>query len=296
MFNFRLHVFHSVAVNLSFTKAAKELHITQPAVTSNVKELENSLGISLFDRDPNGISLTKAGEILLKYTEQVTAEYKIIEYEIGLLRKSFSGELKIGASTTIEQYILPPILAKFNKKYPEIEISLYNGNTMNVEKDVLSHKIDLGIVEGNIGRKEFKYVPFMKDEIVAFAHTSQPIAKKQQLGLEELKQTPLVLRETGSGTLDIITNELQKHRIKLKDMNVKVYLGSTESIKNFLANSNCMGLVSVYAIKREVKEGYFQIIDIDDLDIIRTFNFISPQGKQNGLVNKFIEFCLTNKE
>ncbi len=295
MFNFRLQVFHSVAVNLSFTKAAKELHITQPAVTGNIKELENSLGISLFNREQNSISLTKAGQILLKYTERATAEYKQIEYEIGVLRKSFSGELKIGASTTIEQYILPPILARFNKEHPEISISLYNNNTMNIEKDVISRRIDLGIVEGNVGRKEFRYVPFMKDEIVAFAHSFQPIAKKRKIGLDELIKIPIVLRESGSGTLDIITDELQKHKIKLKDMNVRVSLGSTESIKNFLANGNYMGLASVYAIKKEVAQGYFQIIDIEGLNITRTFNFIYPQGEQNGLLNKFIDFCMNNK-
>lgn len=295
MFNFRLQVFHSVAVNLSFTKAAKELYITQPAVTNNIKELENSLGISLFNRDQNSISLTQAGRILLEYTEQATAEYKKIEYEIGLLRNSFSGRLKIGASTTIEQYILPPILAKFNKEHPEVEILMYNHNTMNVEKDVMSHEIDLGIVEGNVGRKEFRYTPFMKDEIIAFAHTSQPISQKQQISLDEFKQIPLVLRESGSGTLDIITKELQKHKIKLKDLNAKVHLGSTESIKNFLSSGNYMGLVSVHAIRKEMAQGNFQIIDIDGLDITRTFHFIYPQGQQNGLVNKFIEFCLNYK-
>ncbi len=296
MFNFRLQVFHSVAINLSFTKAAKELHITQPAVTGNIKELENYWGISLFDRKPNSISLTQAGKILLKYAEQSMSEYKIIEYEIGLLRESFTGVLKIGASTTIEQYILPPILARFNKEYPNIDISLYNNNTMNIEKDVISHSIDLGIIEGNIGQKEFIYTPFMKDEIVAFAHTSQPISQKKQISLKELKELPIVLRENGSGTLDIIVSELDKHKIKIKDLNAKVYLGSTESIKNFLENANYLGLVSIYAIRKEIIQGHFQIIDIEDLDITRTFNFIYPQGKQNGLINKFIEYCLNHKD
>lgn len=294
MFNFRLQVFHSVAVNLSFTKAAKELHITQPAVTSHIKELEVSLGINLFDRKRSNISLTQAGEIVLKYTEQAITEYNKMKYEIGLLKNSFSGKLKIGASTTIEQYILPPILAKFNRKYPDIEILLYNHNTMDVEKDVMLHNIDLGIVEGNIGQKEFKYIPFMKDEIVAFAHTSQAAAKRTQISPEELKQTPLVLRERGSGTLDIILNELQKHNIKLKDLNA-TYLGSTESIKNYLANANYIGFTSIHAIKKEIIQDVFQIIDIEGLDITRTFNFIYPQGQQNGLVNIFIEFCLENK-
>lgn len=296
MFNFRLQVFHAVAVNLSFTRAAKELHITQPAVTNNIKELENSLGMSLFEREQNKISLTKAGDILLEYTEHAIAEYKKMEYEIGLLKNSFSGKLRIGASTTIEQYILPLILSKFNEKNPDIEILLFNNNTMNVEKDVLSHKIDLGIIEGNTGQMEFRYIPFMKDEIVAVAHTSQPLAQKSQISLEELKKTPLVLREIGSGTLDVIVSELQKHKIRLRDMNIKMHLGSTESIKSFIRNTNCISFVSIHAISKDVVQGEFQIIDIDGLDIIRTFNFIYPQGQHSGLTDKFINFCLNQKQ
>ena len=295
MFNFRLQVFHSVAVNLNFSKAARELHITQPAVTTNIKELENSLGISLFDREQNGISLTGAGKILLEYTNQAMKEYKKMEYEIGLLKNSFSGRLKIGASTTIEQYVLPSILAKFNEKHPDIEILLYNNNTMHVEKDVLSHSIDLGIIEGNTGHKEFRYIPFMKDEIVAVAHISSPIARKSQITVDELKETPLVLREIGSGTLDVILSELKKHKMKLKDLDVKMHLGSTESIKTFLANADCIGLVSIHAVNREIVRGELQVIDIEGLDIIRMFNFIYPQGQQDDLANMFIQFCLDNK-
>ena len=292
MFNFRLQVFHSAATNLSFTRAAKELYITQPAVTGNIKELENILGINLFDRGKSGISLTEAGEVLLRYTKQATEDYKKMEYEIGQLKNSFSGKLKVGASTTIEQYVLPPILVRFNRKYPDIEILLYNNNTMHVEKDVLQHEVDLGIVEGNTGNKEFRYTPFMKDEIVAVAHTSQTVSKKTEITLEEFKRLPLIVRETGSGSLDVIISALQKHQIRQKDLNIKMYLGSTESIKTYLENANCISLISIQAVQKEIAKGEFQIIDIEGLEFIRMFNFIYPQGQQNGLVDKFIEFCL----
>lgn len=293
MLNFRLKVFHTVATNLSFTKAAVELYITQPAVTKNIKELENSLKVSLFERSRGGITLTKAGKVLLGYTEQQLEQSKDLEYKIGMLRDSLFGELHIGASTTIGQYVLPPILAHFNVDHPDIRIIMHSKNTLDIEKD-LSHKdIDLGIVEGNIRMKEFKYIPFMKDEIVAIAHTSQPISEKSELTLEELKNTPLVVREIGSGSLDVIIDELQKKGIKLKDMNIKMYLGSTESIKTFLAHSNCISFVSIHAVSDQIAKGDFKIIDIKDLDIIRTFNFIYPQGTQHGLVEKFIDYSLS---
>ena len=296
MFAFRLEVFNSVATNLSFTKAAQELHITQPAVTNHIKELEVSLGVSLFDREQGTISLTKAGEILLRYTQRAEEEYKKLEYEIGLLRNSFSGKLKIGASTTIEQYLLPPILAQFNKQYPDIKILMFNNNTLNVEKSVMQHTIDLGIIEGNTASKEFKYIPFMEDEIVAIAHTSQPISKQIQLTQEELKQSPLVVRETGSGSLDVIMSALRQRKISHKDLNIKAYLGSTESIKTFLANANCLGFVSIQAVKKEIVRGEFQIIDIENLEITRMFHFIYPQGQPNGLAEKFIHFCLQHNQ
>lgn len=219
-----------------------------------------------------------------------------MEYEIGLLKNSFSGKLKIGASTTIEQYVLPALLAQFNLRYPDIEILVFNNNTMNVEKDVLSHTIDLGVIEGNPGQMEFKYTPFKKDEIVAIAHASKPVSRRTQITLNEFMQTPLVLREIGSGTLDVILSVLQKHTIKLKDLNVRMHLGSTESIKTFLKNSNSISLVSIHAVSKEIAQGEFQIIDIDGLDITRTFNFIYPQGQQKGLTDMFINFCLNYKE
>lgn len=268
MFNFRLQVFHSVAINASFTKAARELHITQPAITNNIKELENSLAINLFERNHGGISLTEAGKILLDYTERAIGEYKKMEYEISLLKNSFSGKLRIGASTTIEQYVLPMLLSKFNLEYPDIEILVFNNNTMNVEKDVLSHRIDLDVIEGNPGQVEFRYIPFMKDEIVAIAHVSQSVSKNTQISLGDLIKTPLVLRELGSGTLDVILGALHRKNIKLKDMNVKMHLGSTESIKTFLKNSNCISLVSIMHVTLCSKYS-FETRKINDFKIIK---------------------------
>ncbi len=295
MFSFRLEVFHSVATNLSFTKASRELYISQPAVTNHIKELESQLGISLFHREQSSISLTEAGEILFQYSKKAIEDYKKLEYRLSSLKNSFSGRLKIGASTTIEQYVLPPILAQFNQQFPEIEIQLFNNNTLNVEKDVMQHTIDLGIVEGNTGNKEFKYTPFKEDEIVGIAHTSQLISQKAEISLEELKMQPIVVRERGSGSLDVILSKLRKKKINFKDLNIKAYLGSTESIKTFLANANCMAFVSIHAVRQEIARGEFQIIDVADLEIARTFHFIYPQGEQNGLVEKFIAFCLSHK-
>jgi Transcriptional regulator len=290
MLHFRLRVFRAAALNLSFTQAAEELYITQPAVTKNIKELEKTLGISLFERNKSGLSLTKAGQLLLNYAEFMTEQESKLLYELGMLKQSFSGDLRLGTSTTIGQYLLPPVLAEFNKQHPDIRIFLQNKNTVEIEKGVLNKEMDLGIVEGSSKKKELKYIPFMRDEIVAVVRISHPLAARDSIRMEELKTIPLVLREIGSGTLEVIVEKLAKHGIKLKDLNIVMHLGGSEIIKNFLEHSDCVGLISIYAAGKELANNEFKIIDIEGLELTRYFNFIYPHGQQNGLVEKFMNF------
>lgn len=293
MLNFRLRVFYSVATFSSFTKAAEEMFITQPAVTKNIKELESELGIRLFNRISNKITLTEAGKLLLHYTEHVLTLDKKFMFDLGVLKQKFSGDLKLGASTTIGQYVLPPILAKFKMEQPEMELSLLNDNTQRIETALIEKILDLGIVEGNSKNSQLKYIPFIKDEIVAIAHSSQPLFEKDEITLDEFKEIPLVLRELGSGSLEVITEKLRLKDVKLKDLNVVMHLGSTESIKTFLANSNSIGLISINAVSKEIANGEFKIIDIADFEIVRNFYFIHLHGVPSGFTEMFIRYALS---
>ena len=148
MSDFRLKVFYAVAKRRSFTKAAAELFITQPAVTKHIHELEEEYHNRLFERIGNKIQLTHAGHLLLKHTEQLLAIYRDIDFEMNALVDKKKGVLPIGASTTIAQYVLPSILAGFRQKFTDIEISLVNGNTEKIEQALLDNEIALGIIEG----------------------------------------------------------------------------------------------------------------------------------------------------
>ena len=137
MFDFRLNVFYTVARRLNFTKAAAELYITQPAVTKHIKELENQFKVSLFERSGNKkITLTPAGETLLEYTTQLLNTYRELEYDMNMLVNKHSGTLHIGASNTVAQYIIPPVLAQFHKKFKDIQVVLITGNTGDIEKEL----------------------------------------------------------------------------------------------------------------------------------------------------------------
>ena len=291
MSDFRLKVFLSVARNLSFTKASRELFITQPAITKHIQELESLYKTRLFERLGNKISLTPAGELLMEHSERILDDYKRLDYEMHLLHNECSGELRLGASTTISQYVLPPFLARFIEKFPHVSLSLLNGNSRDVENALLEHRIDVGIVEGIIRLPNLKYSTFQKDELVAVVHTRSKLAKLDEISVYDLYNIPLVLRERGSGTLDVLETALLSNNIRLSDLNVRMYLGSTESIKLFLENSECMGIVSVRSIARELAAGLFKVIDIRYLEMQREFSFARLQGEESGLPQVFMQFA-----
>ena len=215
MSDFRLKVFQSVAKNLSFTKASQELFVSQPAITKHIQELETCYQTRLFDRQGSKISLTEAGELLLKHSEKILDDYKQLEYEMHLLHDEYIGELKLGASTTIAQYVLPPLLANFITKFPQINLSLINGNSRGVEVALQEHRIDLGLVEGIFRLPNLKYTAFLQDELVAVVHMRSKLAVADEILPEELPNIPLVLRERGSGTLDVFERALLQYNLKL---------------------------------------------------------------------------------
>lgn len=291
MSNFRLKVFRTAAVQLNLTKTAELLYISQPAVSRNIKDLEGELNITLFDRIAGKIKLTEAGHIMLAYAESVFELEREVQFKLNTLKQRYEGSLRIGASTTIGQYILPAMLAQFHTKYPDVELSLLNDNTDKIENALLNNEIDIAIVEGLPQNSFVKYIPFIKDEIVAIAHTSQKIASRDEFSINDLKTIPLVLREEGSGSLAVIANKLKEYDIKLPDLNIVLHLGSTESIKSYLAYSDSIALISIHAVRKEMANGEFKIIDICDLEFNRDFYFIHTYGQLSGLPKMFLDFA-----
>ena len=292
MIDFRLQVFYAVAKRLNFTKASTELFISQPAVTKHIKELEQEFKMSLFERSGNKkISLTPAGELLLHYTEQIFGTYRELEYDMNLLTKQHKGILRIGASSTVAQYIIPPVLAQFHNKFKDIQIQLVTGNTEDVEQRLIAKEIDFGIIEGISRNPQIKYEQYLKDELVLVCSGHNYAMKKEMIKPNELKDYDLLLREPGSGTLDVIAYALKAHQIKVGDLNIEMQLGSTESIKSYLIHSKCLAFLSIHSILKELKNNECRIIDIKDMVIERPFHFIQLHGQQDALAELFMRFA-----
>ena len=290
--DFRLRVFKTVAEKLSFTKAAHELFVSQPAVTKHINELEKQTGKPLFNRHGNSISLTGEGELMLSYAQKILALYHELEEELSSLQNQVSGHLRIGASTTIAQYILPRILAGFKKQYPEVQLTLLNANTERIEQLLLANSIDIGMIEGNSTLPQLHYEPFVEDEIVLVTSTDNSKMLQPEIELESLKNLPLVIREDGSGTLDIIEQALERQQIRRRDWNIEVQLGSTESIKQYLVHSQAFAFLSIHTVVEELSSNKLRIIDIKDREISRSLQFISLHGQHARLVGLFKQHCI----
>lgn len=291
MFDFRLKVFYTVAKRLNFTKAAEELFITQPAVTKHIKEIENHYKLKLFDRKGTKIKLTAAGEILLQYAEEIFGLYRNLEFELNSLQQRHNGRLRIGASTTIAQYVLPPVLAAFHKKFKDIKVVLTINNTEQIEQALQNEDIDFGIIEGQSKNSLFRYTRFIKDEIVLAANSNHPLTKKENIRPADLLKLPLLLREPGSGTLEVITHALKPLGIKLSQLQIEMRLGGNESIKSYLLHSDSLAFLSIHSIIKELRNKELSIVDIKGLTIERFFYFIQQKGEAGSLADLFMKFA-----
>lgn len=289
MFDYRLKVFHTVASRSSFTKASEELNISQPAVTKHIKEIENQLNTKLFDRKGTSIQLTQSGKILFEYAEKIRNIYRDLEFEIHQINQKHQGKLIIGASTTVAQYILPEILAKFKSYYKDLKIELITHNTEMISELLKDGKIDLGIIEGESQSAYFDYQKFKPDEIVLVAKANHPLVNKT-LNIKDLYEIELILREQGSGSLEFIQNRLKEKGIIAENLNVVMQLGSSESIKNYLLHSDALAFLSISTVLNELKNNQLTIIDVKNFSIERNFHFILPKGEQSEVIRLFLKF------
>jgi DNA-binding transcriptional LysR family regulator len=294
MISFAHRVFMEVAANLSFSKAAQVLFVTQPAISKHIKALEDQYKVPLFERKGNSILLTEAGTRLNEYLLQATEIERKIEYDLSILSNMShaAGHLRLGASTTIALYILPPILSGFQHEYANVHVQLVNRNSEYILNALLNHEVDIGIIEVDNKLTTVSYKPFMSDDVIPVCSATSPLAGKS-LTIKQLLKTPVALRERGSGTLNALLKSLAEHHIKPADLNVKIRLGGTEALKNFLLADQCLGFMPRPSITRQLAEGDLVEVPIEGLKIERHFYFIRRKGTEDfGLTGNFINYAL----
>ena len=288
------HVFIEVARQLSFSKAAQALFMSQPAISNHIKLLEVEYKNALFNRKGNTITLTPTGEILYRHLQDALKIQRQMLFELSTLQnaENVEGKLKIGASTTVALYIIPKILSAFHQRHPNLEIQLVNRNSENIIKALLQDEIDIGIVEVDQKTTTISYQDFMTDEVVAVCAAGSKIAKEKKIALKDITKYPVALREPGSGTLLALTKALKKEKINIEDLNVKVRLGGTEALKNFLLADNSIGFLPKKSIVKELAHGELIILNIAGLEVKRNFCFVQRQGSEEfGLTKQFVRFA-----
>lgn len=293
--NFRLVVFRAVAEQLSFRKAAEELYLTQPAVSLQIKALEEELGVQLFDRSGAQIALTAAGGVLLDYARQSSALLMQAGQEIAALSGEHAGKMALGASTTIAQYVLPRLLGEFRREHPRVTPTLISGNTEEIVEAVVRQKIALGFIEGPARNRDVKTEPFLEDEMVLIAPAAHEWAERKTISTAEIAAAPLLMRERGSGSRHVIELALERHGIKRGSLDVVMELDSTEAIKSAVEAGLGVGFVSRWAIGKDLRlNASFGIVEVEQLRIRREFLMahaaaVEPQGA----VQEFRRFLIS---
>ncbi|MEM8844318.1 MAG: selenium metabolism-associated LysR family transcriptional regulator [Pseudomonadota bacterium] len=274
----RLQVFYTVARLLSFTKAAETLHMTQPAVTFQVRQLEDHFDTRLFDRTHNRVALTEAGRKAYEYAEEIFSLYAEMENTVKELTGDVSGALTMGASTTIAEYMLPALLRGFTMEFPDINLKLNVSNTEGIVSMIENSMIDLGVVEGPVANKNLLVEVCRVDQLVVVVPPDNELSARESISMEEVMEHPFICREEGSGTREVIMDHMVKLGLDRNNLNVSLELGSPESIKGAVEAGMGISIVSIATLEKELQLGTLTAIKLDP-PMERSFSFVRQRQK-----------------
>ncbi|MDM7202763.1 MAG: selenium metabolism-associated LysR family transcriptional regulator, partial [Thermodesulfobacteriaceae bacterium] len=281
-------VYIKVFESKSFSKAAKELFLSQPTVTIHIKELENFLGVSLFSRDTRNVIPTKAGKIVYEYGKQILQIYKQMDKELWPYRDEESGYVEIGGSTIPGQYILPRLIKLFKEEHPKIKVFLKVSDTQGVIEEILKGSFEFGVVGAKSKHSDLVFEACCKDEIVLI---SPPDFSEKSISLSKLPELPLIMREEGSGTWRNVIEHLERAGLNSKTLNIVGEMGSTEAVKASVKEGLGCSFVSRRAVELEVTLNLIKIVEIKDLKINRFFYLVYLKNKEfTPASQKFLNF------
>lgn len=288
----RLQVFHTVAKQLSFTKAADVLFMTQPAVTFQIKQLEEHFNTRLFDRGHGKIALTPAGDVVLGYAERILALSAEMDVRVAEMTGEIGGTLMVGASTTIAEFFLPHILGAFKALYPQVRPQLVVGNSESIETRVLEHSLDIGLIESASHQPNLQTEACCEDELQLICAPSSSLSCHDTIKPDQLAGQDYVSREQGSGTREFAETYLRKHGVSVEGLNTVMELGSPEAIKGVVGSGLGFAIMSKASVVLEQELGTLVAVPFDP-PLTRTLSLVYPREKfRSRLVNTFAGFAL----
>ncbi len=291
----QLNVFCKVFELKGFSKAGKVVHLSQPTISSHIKDLEDHFECKLFDRLGKEAVPTKAGELLYQYARQLLALRDETESAMAEFQGKIKGRLVIGGSTIPGGYILPRIIGAFTTQHPKVTVSLTIGDTEQIIEDTLSGALELGLVGAESSDNRIRQERLINDEMRLIIPAGHKWASKKQINLKMLLNEPFIIRERGSGTLKSINLSLREKGYSSSEFNVIAEMGSTAAIIQGIKSQVGISILSTIAVAEELQAGTLKALPVQGLDLKRSFYLTRHRQRSTSpLCKAFIKFLEDN--
>jgi DNA-binding transcriptional LysR family regulator len=284
-----LRLFAAVVEQGGFTKAARVLRLSQPAISKSLNELERQLHVSLLERGTRGVNLTEAGRALYGRARELFGVERVAEKELRELRGLKRGTLRVAASTTVATYMLPSVLGRFHMRHPSVRIRATSANTRSVLRLLLESRTDVALVEGPISHEGVEVIPWREDELVVIANPGHPLTKHSNVGAEDLMRETVLVREPGSGTREVAERALALHGLRLSRT---MRLGGTEAIKQGVAAGLGIAIVSRAAAADQITLGRIVVVPVRGLQIRRELTQLRLRHRSDSMAARELRLLL----
>jgi DNA-binding transcriptional LysR family regulator len=291
----QLKAFLRIVEKGTFSAAARSLGISQPAVSLQMQALEEQVGVELLDRRSKKVQLTEAGRLFLETATMIVSQFDDFQHRIDDIGGSVRGSIAVGGSTIPGEYILPRLLGKFKKEFPEVSISLRVADTNEIVEQLIAGDLHAGVVGAEPASRRLVVRPFVQDELVMIVPAGHDLINRDVVKIDELSNADFVLRERGSGTRQAIEKYLAKLGLTVHDLKAVMELGSTEAVVNAVSAGLGVSIVSIWAVERYLKLGELETVKLPDSPVLRNFYLVESKQSSSRSVRAFIEF-VTNTD
>lgn len=276
MIDNKLETLIAVCETGSFTKAAQELSLTQPAVSQHIRQLENELGARLFNRTEGSIKLTAQGEIALKYAKRIKTLYQNMMQSVTNEKRQIT-RLTIGITHTAESSLMPDVLARYSNLHPDMRITILSDGINNLYSKLKTYELDLAVIEGRISDSNFHSILLDTDSLILAVSPQNPLARKRVVTINELKKEKLILRLPDSATRNLFASTLESHNLSLDEFNVTLEVDNISMIKNLVKKDFGVTILAKSAFLNDIRKGKLVGLPVENLSMIREVNMVYHQ-------------------